>query len=97
MIDYMAPSHRKPHVWKFRSAWFRQLLITHGWGLRGAYASKSFKGNEYMMTKLREEGPYCYYLIRRKSDFWATVSKEDRDRDARETRKNFRVVVSGTK
>ncbi len=96
MIDYMPPTGRKPHVWKFRAAWFRQLLITHRWGLRGAYASKTFGGHEYMMTMLRKEGPYCYCLIRRKNDFWAKISKEDRDRDARETRKGFRVIASGT-
>jgi hypothetical protein len=97
MIDYMPRSGRKPHVWKFREASYRQLLIAHGWGLRGAYASKTFKGHEYMMTTLRKEGPYRYCLIRRKSDFWGTISKEDRDRDAREIRKSFRVIDSGSK
>ena len=96
MIDYMPPSRQKSHVWKFRDAWYRQLLITHGWGLRGAYASKMFNGHEYMMTLLRKEGPYRYCLIRRKNDFWAKISKEDRDRDAKETRKGFRVIASGT-
>ncbi len=96
MIDYMAPTRQKPHVWKFRAAWYRQLLIAHGWGLRGAYASKSIRGHEYMMTTLRKESPYLYCLIRRKSDFWATISKEDRDRDAKEIRKSFRVIASDT-
>jgi hypothetical protein len=97
MIDYMAPSRRKPHVWRFRDASYRRLLIAHGWGLRGAYASKTLNGHEYMMTLLRKEGPYRYCLIRRKSDVWATISKDDRDREAREIRKSFRVVASGLK
>ncbi len=83
MIDYLTHSGRMPHVWQFREASYRQLLIAHGWGLRGAYASKSIKGHEYMMTLLRKEGPHRYCLIRRKSDFWATISNEGRDRDAK--------------
>lgn len=92
MMEYMPHSGRKPHIWKFRTAWYRQLLITHGWGLRGAYASKSFGGHEYMMTKLREEGPFRVCLIRRKGDFWADISRESRDEDARNTRCSFHIV-----
>jgi len=91
-MEYMPHSGRKPHIWKFRSSWYRQLLITHGWGLRGGYASKYFGGHEYMMTSLREEGPYKICLIRRKEDFWADVSRQSRDEDALEARQSFHVV-----
>lgn len=90
-MEYMPHSGRKPHIWKFRTASYRQLLITHGWGLRGAYASKSFGGHEYMMTKLREEGPYRVCLIRRKDDIWADISRDRRDDDARNTRYSFHL------
>ena len=97
MMEYMPHSGRKPHIWKFRTAWYRQLLIAHGWGLRGAYASKSFGGHEYMMTKLREEGPFRVCLIRRKDDFWADISRERRDEVARNTRRSFHLAGQDSK
>jgi hypothetical protein len=94
MIDYMAHSDRKPHYWKIRKAWFRQFLIAHRWGLRGAYSSKYFGGHEYMMTKAGEQGENYIVCIRRKEDFWAVVSREDRDREAKEKRKTFCCIVN---
>ncbi len=92
MMDLMAHSGRRAHVWKFRAAWFRQMLITHGWSLRGAYASKCFGGQEYMMTRVRDEGEILVYRICRKEDHWSDISHRERDREAAERRKHFRVV-----
>lgn len=92
MIDYMPHSGRRPHVWKCLKARYRQILTEHGWGFRGAYASKMIRHEEYMMTMLREDGEYRYSLIRRKGDFWAFISKEARQKEVEETRKRFHVV-----
>lgn len=96
MMEYMPHSGRKPHIWKFRSSWYRQLLITHGWGLRGGYASKFIGGHEYMMTRIGEEGSHTVCLLRRKEDFWADVSRERRDEGASEARQSFHAVSEFT-
>ena len=92
MIPYMPHSGKRGHVWRLRSAWYRQYLISHGWGLRGAYASKFFGGEEYMMTRVSESNGITTVFIRPKSDFWAKISKKHRDKDARETRREIRTA-----
>ena len=92
MMDFMEHSGRRAHVWTVRAAWFRQMLISHQWYLRGAYASKFFGGHEYMMTRMRQEGDFLVYRIARKEDFWAEISRRERDASARKRRESLRVI-----
>jgi hypothetical protein len=92
MTPYMPHSGRKPHVWKCLSTQYREILTRHRWGFRGAYASKYFGDHEYMMTCIKEEGPYRYSLIRRKEDFWSYISSKDRDSKAKKVRKIVSIV-----
>ena len=49
---------RQSHCWRFRQATFRQLLLSHGWGMKGAYALKSIHGKEVAIWTVADDGKY---------------------------------------
>lgn len=60
---YAATYTSRPHNWKVRREGFRELLLSKGWILRGAYASKWIAGKEVIASGIREEHP-DFYIVR---------------------------------
>jgi hypothetical protein len=77
MLDvHVKRSGRRPHLWKLRRKGFRELIIRHNWGLRGAYASKFIGGREIMMRTVEETEGYTVVLLMIKDDFWAGITND---------------------
>ena len=96
MIDYAPGSGRKAHIWRFRRRWYRQHLISHGWTMCGAYASRFLGGQLYMVTIVRKTHKYIFAKFHRKSDFWSPIIARERDQSALENRKQLQLVSTKT-
>ena len=71
------------HYWKIRKDGYRSLLQAHGWGMRGAYASKSFGGREYMQMTFETHSTYYLCRFVPKAVFWHEISAECRAREVK--------------
>jgi len=93
-IPYYPHSGRKNHYWKLRKDGLRDLLIKKRWGLRGAYAEKIIHGQTIKMIEVKETDEYLLYCFLRSDDFWANITKQAREQEAKKTRQAFHVVPS---
>ena len=92
---YFPHSGRRKHYWKLRSEGFRELVTKNRWGFRGAYAEKSIRGRSVMQTIVKKTDEYYLCCFQLKDDFWSTITKNAREKEAEERRKSFWVVKAG--
>lgn len=50
------------HVWKIRREGYRELLLSKGWRMRGAYAIKSIAGQEVIISGRGGDNPDCLFV-----------------------------------
>ncbi len=79
----MAISHsgRRKHYWKLRNPGLRELLLSKGWHMKGAYAEKFINGNAVMLKTVEEHPDYVLCSVQYKSDFWAELLQEVAERE----------------
>ena len=94
-IPYFPHSGRRPHYWRIRKDGHRDFIISHGWGLCGAFCRKCIRHREVLLFRCTEDADYvlCKFIF--KDDFWSNATKQARAKEAAEHRRGFRVVDTG--
>lgn len=93
---YFSHSGRAKRYWKLRNTGYRDLLIGHGWGMRGAYAEKSINGVSIMQTIVARYSTYLLCCFQRKADFWSDITRRERETEAIRRRAGFYAVPANT-
>jgi hypothetical protein len=64
------------HYWKLRNPGSRELLLSKGWHMKGAYAEKFIDGKAVMLKTVVEHPAHILCSVQYKADFWAEIIAE---------------------
>jgi len=88
----MPSSGRRPHLWRIRNKGYRELLLSKKWTMCGGYAVKTIRGRQVMVMTVEEHDDYILSAFQLKGDFWARITTDAREREARERRGKSKLV-----
>ncbi len=91
-IPYFESSGRRPHVRRIRADGWRELLLSKGWTMRGAFSEKHIRRRLVVVTILEKHDAYFLCQFQLKDDLWADVTAASREREAAQRRGAFKVV-----